>query len=212
MITTPDGVTTSDLETHEKTIYILNRSFEKVDSRTAERFGRTRNGTPASPKIPLDWNAASGFDYTSAIEGSWARYYKESIYPKHGKYYACLDIGPEGKGELSQKLYKPLEIDAEYSFSYNACSYQLNEKLSEEYSTAQQPCRLKIWGSFDGREKMEALYESAPIIFHDWKKETIEISPIDSYTHIIFEIIPDESNSSGIGNILLDDLSNIERL
>ena len=80
LITTPDGVTTSDLETHRKTIYILNRSFEKVDSRSAERFGRTRNGTPASPKIPREWTAINDFEFTSAIEGSWARYYQEPIY------------------------------------------------------------------------------------------------------------------------------------
>ena len=67
---------------------------------------------------------------------------------------------------------------------------------------------VKVFGGFDVCSEEELLWESGPITNEDWETYTIEFTPSNNYTHILFECFKYDPNAA-CGYVLADNITPI---
>ena len=67
---------------------------------------------------------------------------------------------------------------------------------------------VKVFGGFDVCSEEELLWESGPITNENWETYTVEFTPSNNYTHILFECFKSDPNAA-CGYVLADNITPI---
>lgn len=135
--------------------------------------------------------------------------------PMDGRTYLGLVVRDNDTWEMvGQKLSKPLEMGATYSFSLNLCrslTYVSASRSTSEPVNYSTPAVLRIWGGFEPCNRSEMLATSEPVIDINWKEYQFTLSPSHNFTHIVLEAFYKTPISRPFnGNLLLDNASDIQ--
>ncbi len=185
---------------NDKIIFLTNPSFEGIPKAGTVPEGWVDCGFPNESPADIQPNPSFGVDKKAA----------------HGNTYLGMVVRDNDTWEsIGQRLHHPLKVGKNYViqlmlarsdvyYSYSRKSSNANTQVN--YVT---PTILRIWGGRRPCEKEELLAISQPITHEEWKAYQFKLSPEDfDYTFISFE-----AYYSGqyplIGNLLIDDVSNI---
>lgn len=211
---TYDGRYTNQPEKYENVVYIKNKSFEN-NPRRFEKYRNVPGGQESDASPPKFWDNCEDPWSIYQFDGNRYRYGNNPLQPFDGAFYVGIATNGNGtKGILSQKLSKALEPQNQYRLSfyvahansfYHMGDFQTPPKVTEDVGV------LKVWGSNDGCELEELLFQSHPIRNKDWRKLEMTFSPENEFAFIVFELSKLEENENGT-NILLDKISDIQIL
>lgn len=153
------------------------------------------------------------------IHGERSEYWNIQIIPNDGSSFLGLVVRDNDTWEsVSQELRVYLNsgncyhftIDLSMSNSYMSGSRLNNDNVPNySYNT---PSVISIWGGDTYCEKKELLYESLPIDHQDWRTYEIIFEPITSMKHFTIEAYYKNEDNSYNGNILIDNISEINRV
>jgi hypothetical protein len=202
----------------QKTIKFHNPSFEHTAPNTKPpKFKKTKNDTLLYLQVgdlplleDMGWSAC-GFENTSPPDVQPGRF-GVTAKAAHGKSYISMVTRADKSWEgLSQKLPETLKKDSCYQFSIslmrapNMASATTKSDSARPFVAA---CRLAVYG---GRKSCSGniLVETAPIQSSKWVRYKLQFKPKEDIKWIYFEAFYSGKTPEN-GNILLDDLSDIE--
>ncbi len=185
---------------NEKIIFLKNPSFEGIPKHSTLPEGWSDCGF--SGESPADLHPNDNFGVTAKAF--------------HGNTYIGLVVRDNNTWEsIGQELHQALKVGKEYAFQIMLSRSETYMSFSRKPSNANMqinyntPTILRIWASQDGCTRDELLAISKPITHEDWQRYQFMLSPQEGeYSHLILE-----AYYSGqyplIGNLLIDDASNI---
>ncbi len=182
----------------EEIILLENPSFEDI---------------PGHSKTPRGW-LVCGFEAESPVDVHPTGEFGVSTKPFHGNSYLGMVARDNDTWELiAQQLSKPLKLGNDYVFQIQLARSELYVSFSRAVTNMElnyiNPSVLRIWGSNEGCRGQELLAASVPIDHSDWKMYQFKLSPKkNDYKFLILEIFYADAPNT-VGNILLDDASNI---
>ncbi len=155
---------------------------------------------------PASWNVCGG-NSTPDIQPNA---FSVAVPPSDGNSYIGFVVRGNGTNEgLSQALSDPLDSNKCYQFTIDLA-------MSPDYAGSTNygnPTAIRCWGGFSDCDTKELLWTSPVVGHNDWQTYTVNFKPEDNYTHFLFESAHDPAASSPyLGNILLDNLTNIVEL
>ena len=111
---------------------------------------------------------------------------------------------------FSQELSSPMIANVPYIFTIDLANGLTPDPWN---STAIQTTigEVKVFGGFDVCSEEELLWESGPITNENWETYTVEFTPSNNYTHILFECFKSDPNAAS-GYVLADNISAISSL
>jgi hypothetical protein len=192
--------TTTFFAQNEKIIFLTNPSFE---------------GMPQPGSVPEGW-IDCGFPNESPADIQPNPNFGVEKKASHGNTYLGMVVRDNDTWEsVGQYLHHPLKVGEEYVvqlmlarsdvyYSFSRKSTNLNTQVN--YVT---PTILRIWGGRQECAKEELLAISRPITHQEWKNYQFKLSPQEfDHTFISFEVYY-SGQYPLIGNLLLDDVTNI---
>ncbi len=184
----------------QQNIIFDNPSFEDMP-----QFGRP----------PLGW-VGCGFESESPVDiqpGSWQVTQKAC----HGATYLGMVVRASGTWEgVSQKISSPLQPGVLYTLdAFLARSPVYLSPVSfysiEDSTNFDHPVILRLWGGKAPCTYLQLLAQTPPVEHEDWKAYRLSFIPIEPWTHVTLEAFFDlGAGRLYYGNILVDNLSNIE--
>jgi|GEM_PF-1041403 len=156
--------------------------------------------------------------YVQVYSGLYVQYPPTEKRAAHGeRHLSLLASELKKRQQVSQRLTGLLKRDSTYKFSLHmARSKHFWENLTPggKQVDFKNPLRLRIWGSMEGNPNAELLAESPSVVSTDWRKFDFVLQPLENdYDWITLEAwYVSDFSAPYNGNILLDNLSNIEML
>lgn len=187
---------------NENIIFLKNPSFE---------------GIPAHGTVPEEW-VSCGFPNESPpdVLDKTGEPFAVIQEPFHGTTYLGMVVRDNNTWEsLGQQLHRPMKVGETYiiqmmlSTSKQYISFSRksgNQNTEVNYST---PTILRIWGGRTTCAKDELLAISKPITHQEWENYQFELSPQEYDYHFLTLEVYYSGQYPLIGNLLVDDVSNI---
>ena len=212
---TTDGGYTNKPQNDESTIYLLNKSFEDNPMKSDKYRNLTFMGMKTTFGPPKFWTNCEDFKSIYTLDGNHSKYDKVSIRAYEGDFYTGIAINRNGtRGILAQEL--PLELIANKKYQIElfvafAKTYLHWNENPPVNNSDNEPGKLELWGSNDGCELEELLFESDVVNNSQWKRLSINFSPTENFRFIAFTLgNVDKEQESSNSNILIDEISNIK--
>ena len=172
--------------TQAQVIYWQNPSFE---------------GEPKDATVPIGWLPCEEGTTPDILPGYWGIYQEAA----EGDTFVGLITRQDGTWEsITQRLSATIPSGDCYTFN-------LDLAKGSTYSGYNLPLKLRVWGSTSRCTKDQLLFESQLINHTDWRKNLIEFTAEQPIRYIILEAFHSESRFSYQGNILLDNLSPLQK-
>jgi len=158
-------------------------------------------GEPEDATMPNGWLDCKKGTTPDILPGSWGVYNE----PSEGETYIGLITRPDRTWEsIGQRLSSPLEKGTCYNMYVDLAH-------SKTYTGYNKSVILRVWGSRTRCSRDQLLWKSDVIYHSDWETYLLEFKTKSTYNYIIFEAyFPNEGGRAIKGNILLDNVSDIE--
>lgn len=158
-------------------------------------------GEAEDATMPNGWLSCKQGTTPDILPGFWGVYNE----PSDGETYIGLITRTDGTFEsISQRLSSPLQIGTCYSMSVDLAH-------SKTYTGYNKPIRIRVWGSKSKCSRDQLLMKSGVISHSYWETYEFEFKTNATFNYIIIEAYFPTSPSKPVkGNILLDNLSDIE--
>lgn len=159
-------------------------------------------GVPEDATMPTGWHSCKNGTTPDILPGPWG-VIREAF---DGDTYLGLITREDGTWEsIEQRLSSPMKAGECYSF-------KLKLAYTKKYAGYNLPLKLRVWGCDTKCNRSQLLNETKFIKHSDWREYEMEFYPKKDINYIILEAhFADGVYISYKGNILLDDLSNIDR-
>ncbi len=156
---------------------------------------------PSDATVPHGWWACEDMTTPDIFPGFWGVHEEAS----DGDTYVGLITRPNNSWEsIGQRFSEPLKKDNCYAFNMDLAH-------ADTYAGYNNPLRLRVWISDKRCEKGQLIYES-PLIDHtEWKTYPIKFKPSEEAKYIILEAYHHINPVSYKGNILIDNVSILNR-
>ena len=184
-------------------IPIFNGSFEK--------------DTHKASQVPFGWYPY-GDPKTSSpdIHSRYYTYFGVTQTPVHGDRFVSMvtrnDWSTEG---ICQFLEAPMLTNGKYRLKMDLAMAEAFQSKLKNDTLAQfnAPARIEIWGFNRGQEKDNLLASTANIDHSDWKTYSILLNiPMQINDLCILASFPEGISSPTNGNLLLDNIQNLEEI
>ncbi len=158
-------------------------------------------GEPQDATVPVGWLPCEDGTTPDILPGYWGVYQEAA----EGDTFVGLITRQDGSWEsITQRL--SATIPAEDCYTFN-----LDLARSSTYSGYNAPLKLRVWGSTSRCTKDQLLFESPLIEHNNWRKYLIEFTAEQPIRYIILEAYHRDGRFSHRGNILLDNLSILQK-
>jgi len=171
---------------------------------------------PRAGRVPIDWyNCGFPNETPPDIQPDPTFDVSKEAYDG-GTYLGMVTRDNNTWESVSQSMSETLKEGACYQFEIylaRSLAYMSVSRISNKGANYVTPVKLRVWGGVGHCGKAQLLHETKLVTHTEWKPYLIQFEARKAYTHITFEAYYDDPNLSPYnGNLLLDYLSEIERL
>jgi hypothetical protein len=169
-------------------IYLNNASFE---------------GMPMDASVPVGWFPCNDRTTPDILPGPWGVFLEAS----EGETFVGLITREDGSFEtIGQRLKEPLKENQCYTFSLDVG--HSNTYAGNRYAG---PLKLRIYIGPTRGSKAQLIYESDFMGEEEWTKLAVKFNPKQTAYFIRLEAFYEEGPFSYRGNILIDNISAIQK-